>query len=292
MAEPPIAEYDEQRRQRFTMSLLNDLMTNTVDEDYAYVSQRRAAQEAGQQETQEEEAPRRGRYAGLVAATIVFGLLLAVAAVQTDRSRPALEEERAQLIERIKAQTEEVEQVRAQTVELSDDVAELENELESLQMRGAAVDRRVERLGVVAGSIPVRGPGIQITVDDGDPSAGEGSEVRPGDLRMLVNGLWQAGAEAISINGERITSRTAIGWANRAITINFNSMRGPYVVKAIADPNTVEARFFETSAAQTLRTLQSQVGMRYETDTVDDLRIPAKGIGRLRYAGDAPEVPE
>lgn len=283
MTEPPINEYDEQRRQPSTMSLLNELMTNTVDEDYAYVSEHRETQES----LPRRRGPR-GRNAGLVAATVVFGLLIAVAAVQTDRSRPALEEERAQLVERIKAQSEEVEQVRAQTAEISEDVNRLENEVTELQDRGAALDRRVQRLGITAGSVPVRGPGIQVTVDDGDPSTGEGSEVRPGDLRMTVNGLWESGAEAVSINGERITSRTAIGWANQAITINFDSMRGPYVIRAIGNPNTMEARFFETSAGQTLRTLQSQVGMRFETDTVDDMQIPAQGLGQLRFAEDAP----
>lgn len=284
MSDSPIAEYDEPRRRPdSTMSLLNDLMTNTVDQDYADVADRRTVQPA---------PSRKAGYVGLVAATLVFGLLLAVAAVQTDRTRPAVAEERAELIERIQAQGEEVDDVRAQSAELSGEVDALQSEVDDLETRSTEVQNRAERLGVQAGSVAVQGPGIQVVVDDGDDSAGEGAQVRPADLRLLVNGLWEAGAEAISINGERITSRSAIGWANQAITINFNSMRGPYTVRAIGDPNTIEARLFETSAGQTFRTLQAEVGMQFEADTVDSVQIPAKGVGRLRYSGDGPEVPE
>jgi len=282
MQASPIADYGvQQRRPDASMSLLNDLMTNTLDEDYAEVAQRRG---------QPDRQPRRAGYVGLATAMVLFGLLMAVAAVQTDRTRPALEEERVELIERIRASGAEIDELRAVTSDLSSDVTQLEDEMDALQGREQEVTQRVQRLGVAAGTVPVTGPGIEVIVDDAEDSAGSQGQVLDSDLRSLVNGLWLAGAEAISINGERITSRTAIGSANKAITINFRSLRGPYVVRAVGDPSTMEALFFETPAGQSLSNLESTLGLRFETDTVQSMRIPAREVGRLRFAGDAPEV--
>ncbi|HET7327170.1 MAG TPA: DUF881 domain-containing protein [Nocardioidaceae bacterium] len=285
MQGPPIAEYDHppgaDSGRADSMSLLNHLMRNTLDEDYAYVAEQRGAAS---------EPPRRKGYVGLVVATVVFGLMLAVAAIQTDRSRPALEEERAGLIERIHEQSDDFDQLRAQSAELTLDVRALQADVDELTERGARVSGRAEQLGVVTGTFPAVGPGMVVTVDDAAESAGHQGQVLDSDLRTLVNGLWVAGAEAISINGQRITSRTAIGSANRAITVNFRSLQPPYVVRAIGDPNTLEARFFETAAGQTWLDLEANFGLQFDTETVDSLTVPARNAGQLRYADDTPQV--
>ena len=76
---------------------------------------------------------------------------------------------------------------------------------------------QAERLGVVAGELPVRGPGLRFTIDDApgrqdavgaDPRAGDaaaGGVVLDSDLQIVVNGLWAAGAEAVAVNGQRLT---------------------------------------------------------------------------------------
>ena len=283
---PPIAEYDSppgRRRRRgpadASMSLLNDLMTHTVDEDYSFVAHRRPP------------VSRRSHLAtALVAA--VFGLILAVAAVQTDLSRPALEEERAGLIERIHAQGDNFDELERRSGVLAADVRGLQADVDRLTTQGEQVGQRAERLGVVTGSVPVGGPGLVVTVDDAGPAAGHQGQVLDGDLRTLVNGLWVAGAEAVSVNGQRVTSRTAIGSANRAITVNFRSLRAPYVVCAIGDPDTIEARFFETAAGQAWLDLEANFGLGFETETDPSLTIPARGVGQLRYAAGGPEVPQ
>ncbi len=67
------------------------------------------------------------------------------------------------------------------------------------------------------------------------------------DLQILANGLWQAGAEAVAINGHRLSSLTAIRSAGDAITVDFRSLTRPYRVEAIGDPRTLPARFVETA---------------------------------------------
>ena len=63
------------------------------------------------------------------------------------------------------------------------------------------------------------------------------------DLQILVNGLWESGAEAISINGHRLSNLTAIRGAGDAITVDYRSLTRPYQIEAIGDPRTLPASF-------------------------------------------------
>ena len=79
----------------------------------------------------------------------------------------------------------------------------------------------------------VTGPGITVTLDDSadavsgsDPARGssgfEEGRVSAADLQIVSNGLWAAGAEAISINGQRLTTRSAIRFAGQAILVDLS----------------------------------------------------------------------
>ncbi len=103
------------------------------------------------------------------------------------------------------------------------------------------------------------------------------------DLQQLVNGLWEAGAEAISLNGQRLTNLSTIRLAGEAITVNAHSLRRPYVVLAIGNKDTLPARFAETSSGQAWLDLQREVGLRLNITPVSSLRLPAAEVS-LRYA--------
>jgi len=103
------------------------------------------------------------------------------------------------------------------------------------------------------------------------------------DLQKLVNGLWEAGAEAISINGQRLTNLSTIRLAGGAITVNAHSLRRPYVVSAIGNKDTLPARFAETSSGQAWLDLQREVGLQLKITPVSSLRLPA-AEATLRYA--------
>ena len=60
--------------------------------------------------------------------------------------------------------------------------------------------------------------------------AGDG-RVLDRDLQELVNGLWAAGAEAVSVDGQRLTARTAIRSAGEAVLVDFRPLSPPYVVR-------------------------------------------------------------
>ncbi|MEV4007780.1 DUF881 domain-containing protein, partial [Actinomadura sp. NPDC049753] len=104
------------------------------------------------------------------------------------------------------------------------------------------------------------------------------------DLQVLVNGLWAAGARAIGVNGRRLTPTTAIRAAGEAIMVDYRPLAGPYEVTAVGDPGRLRAAFAGSPADRRLAALRDRFGVRYGTRRSDELRLPAAGAVRLRYA--------
>jgi uncharacterized protein YlxW (UPF0749 family) len=152
----------------------------------------------------------------------------------------------------------------------------------------SALETRIEALDPVVGNVPVTGPGVLIVVDD-SPSATADTRDRvlDIDLQVLANGLWEADAEAISINGHRLTNLTAIRSAGDAITVDYRSLTRPYRVEAVGDPRTLQARFVESSAGAWWNDLAQNRRMRYEISDVKQLDLAADPGMVLRHAGRA-----
>ena len=99
-----------------------------------------------------------------------------------------------------------------------------------------------------------------------------------------MNGLWAAGAEAVAVNGQRLTGLSAIRSAGDAILVDYRPLTRPYVVVAIGDPRSVQSRFVSGPAGQALRTLEQAYGITFSVQAVDRQSIPAASSGELRYA--------
>jgi uncharacterized protein YlxW (UPF0749 family) len=259
------------------MGLLPYLSAHALDDDYAVVAARRLhPQEAG---------PSRARI-GLAGALVVavFAVLAVTAAVQTSQDSVARERERQELIAQVKARKHAIDADRRTIVELQGENNRLRVALlrSTDQSRGVLAQR--DLLALRSGTSPVHGPGVAVVVDDAANSQSDRSKVLDTDLQTLVNGLWRAGAEAISINGERLTSVTAIRHAGSAITVNFTSLDRPYRILAIGDRNSLPARFADSSSGQAWLDLQRQVGLRFTMTTERSLRLPAAELPDLRYA--------
>ena len=265
-----------------TTPLLTLITTRSMDEDYAHVAARRGSTPAPP------ASPRRVAWATL-AVVGAFGLLSAVAAVQTSKDAEVEELSRAALIGQIESR-------RAELGDLQRRVAELSRASQAASTRSASLARQqadmraiLERLEVRTGFTAVRGEGIRITLDN-PPGVDVNSEIRDEDLATLVDGLWQAGAEAIAVNDERIHVLGGIRNTNRAIHVNGNPVQAPYVVTAIGDKATLQARLQETSQGREFLALANALGFLYEVDNVDDVRLPAAPLRPLRAVevGTAP----
>ena len=106
--------------------------------------------------------------------------------------------------------------------------------------------------------------------------------VRDEDLAKLVDGLWEAGAEAISINDQRLTALTAIRNVGLAIHVNGRGLRPPYTIKAIGNRDTLGSDLLNTTHGSEFFSLADQLGFRYSVQSSQDLVLPAGPLRRLR----------
>ncbi|MEP6815153.1 MAG: DUF881 domain-containing protein, partial [Marmoricola sp.] len=161
----------------------------------------------------------------------------------------------------------------------------------SSSQSGSSLFTTVQRLSTLAGAGQVSGPGVRVVVDDAVNAASDRNRVLDSDLQKLVNALWESGAEAISVNGQRVTNLTSIRQAGQAVNVNFRPLKAPYTVLAIGNPKTIPSRFAETTHGATWFDLQRQVGLRFDMTTSDSLTLPASDRLDLRFAtrvkGDA-----
>lgn len=253
---------------RDSMNLLQEIVEHPIDDDYYVASERPRSQRP---------VDRGARRMLSTAAVAVFALLIVIAAVQTYEQRPETESEREALV----AQIHERE---ATIASLQDRIDTVSAEVEALEA-GASdpdYDERVVNESIAVGKVAVTGPGAEILVDNAeDFETQPQGEIRDTDLQLLVNGLWNAGAEAIAVNGQRITSMTSIRTAGEAITVNYRSLTAPYTVQAIGDMDTLAARFLETPAGSEWSSLANNYGVQLEVRSVPELSLPAAPPRRL-----------
>jgi uncharacterized protein YlxW (UPF0749 family) len=216
------------------MDLLLQIIRQPVDPDYAAVAARGTA-------------PARRPWL-LAVVAVLIGVLFAVAALQTTRTAPALQSERRELIQRVQDASAEQDQLRSRATALSSDITTLRTAALGGDASSQELQRRISRLEPVVGDVAVRGPGVLVLVDDAPAAAEQQDRVLDLDLQILANGLWGAGAEAVAINGHRLSTLTAIRSAGDAITVDYRSLTPPYRVEAIGDPRTLPASFAESPA--------------------------------------------
>lgn len=254
------------RRPDQSMSLLSELAATSLDPGYE------AAHRGGR-------PPR--RLSLLVVTLLLAGTLIGMAAVQNLRAQPQAAQERALLIRQVRGQQDDQAELRRQLTQVEAEVKDLEARAVGKDSTTAA---QLSTLGVLSGASAVTGPGLVIVVDDSTTQTSD-HQVIDQDLRQMVNGLWAAGAEAIAINGHRLSSRTAIRGAGSAITVDYTSLTRPYTVEAIGNPDTLPARWATTTGSTWWDWLHQNYGMRYEIAVRQTLNLPADpGLG-LQKAG-------
>lgn len=274
--------------QRVTLPLLALITQQSLDEDYLHAAERRVrAAAAGQERPSSRSRPH--RTAAVMVA--VFGILVTTAAVQTSQNEDVDAASRATLVRRIDDERERVSRLQEQVVSLRERNAQLDRQLTQSRTTLQGSMTRLRRLQVRTGFLAVQGPGVVLTLDDGPPEI-EGSVVLDRDLRLVVNGLWRLGAEAIAINGQRLTALSAIRSSGLTIRVNRVNLSPPYVVEAIGNVRTLQAAFLDSDEGDYVLNLVDRVGITFDMNDEDSLELPAARLRDLRHAelleGDGP----
>lgn len=259
---------------RVTMPLLTLITQQSMDEDYLHAAERRVARGTAE--------PPRGRPRRTAAVVVaVFGVLVTTAAVQTSRNADLEDAGRESLITQILAQRDAGAELQDRVAQLRDRTTALDTQITELDSTLQAAQADLEGLQVSTGYTAVRGPGLRITVDDPERSE---ERVRKEDLFLLINGLWAAGAEAISLNGHRLSVLTSINNSDVAINVESSALLPPYTLLAIGDDRTLGADLLDTATFGEFARLRDQYGFRFDVDNVDVIDLPAARDERLRNA--------
>lgn len=267
-------ETQERLPARVTMPLLTLITQQSLDEDYLHAAERRVARGTAQ--------PPRSRPRRTAAVVVaVFGILVTTAAVQTSRNADLEDAGRESLITQILAQRDAGAELQDRIARLRDRNAGLESRLTEIDTASQSLEGDLEQLTVTTGYGAVRGPGVRITVDD--PARGE-ERVRKEDLFLVINGLWAAGAEAISLNGHRLSVLTSINNSDVAINVESSALLPPYNLLAIGNERTLYADLLDTATFATFAVLRDQYGFGFDVDNVDVIDLPAARDEPLRNA--------
>ncbi|GAA1377071.1 DUF881 domain-containing protein [Streptomyces beijiangensis] len=258
------------------MSLLTSVMDHSLDDGYAEATARRAAEgRTGMPRTL-------GAKLGLAAGLVLAALVVTVGAAQARITAPVVAKERQELIDRVESETAAADKTQKKVDALRDEVGERQRK--ALEQHGGD---QGELVALLSGATAVTGPGVKLVVDDakdtdqggGGPRESSGfsdtGRVRDRDMQRVVNGLWQSGAEAISVNGQRLTALSAIRAAGDAILVDNRPLVPPYTVLAVGDGKRLSSAFQDSADGQYLHVLQESYSIRTSISDQDEVRLPA-----------------
>jgi uncharacterized protein YlxW (UPF0749 family) len=177
----------------------------------------------------------------------ILGFLVVTAVVTGQAERQKAAPRKAELVSLIGDRQHLVDDLDAAVETLRRDVAAAQGRANRANSIDAAEAAANDQLAQLAGTVPLRGPGLVVSLSPSDrepPSPEEAGayEIHDSDLQLVVNELWAAGADAVAVNDSRLVATTPIRAAGGTIVVNFRPLSPPYRVTAIgADRSTFDA---------------------------------------------------
>ncbi len=219
---------------------------------------------------------RRGRPA-LVVAFVLLGFLTVLAARSQPADPDARLPRRFRLVGLIHRQQAQAASLRADADRLRQQLAAIRRDASTTHAGSAELESRLVDVERVHGLAPVAGAGLKVTLDD---SSRENSPtgnlndlvIHSQDVQAVVNGLWRAGAEAISINGQRLVGTSAVLCVGNTLLLNGTVHSPPYVISAVGarqDP------FQSDDLVRRLHDDADAFGLRFSVSKEADIRVPA-----------------
>ncbi len=185
-------------------------------------------------------------------------------------------------------------EVTKQRDALYEEVQELRDKLQNIRQVDQAMaylQDEIMKANMAAGLVPVSGPGIILTLNDSNRTLQSGENPNYGivhdyDILTLVNELRASGAEAIAVNGERLTAVSEIRCAGTLILVNWVRIAPPYEIKAIGDPEMLASGLnLRGGHLETIKIL----GVQTNLQKVDKLELPAFS-GAMKFTHAQPVI--
>lgn len=280
------------------VSLLNELLTNTLDQGYAEAATRRAsAAEEGTAAVATASAKVRAR-ALVSVGLLLAGLLGGIGYGQARRSAPESARVKLALIHDIEQRTASSNALEHTLEQLGAQVARERDAALTASTQGTTMRTELRQLESQDGLLAVRGPGLTVTVGDAppteqtDPVTGQKVTIPPDengritdrDLQIIVNALWAVGAEAVAVDGRQLTATSTIREAGGAILVDFFAVTTPYTIEAIGDPDRLLPRFVDSRVGQQYQTYVGAYQIEFDARPSEELTLKAASGSDLEHA--------
>ena len=223
-----------------------------------------------------------------VVVVALAGFMMASAAVAA-RGQDLRPNRNTDLIQLVRAQA-------ARNVDLSKQAGDLRSEVDKLstQQGGAVIDTSAG--AAAAGLTAVKGPAVSVTLTDAPANVkpiGVAEElliVHQQDIQAVVNAMWQGGAEAMTIQGQRVTSRTGIKCVGNSVLLHGIPYAPPYVMVAIGNQKAIEQALDSSTYLQAYRQYTDRYGLGYSEKRISEATLDAyTGAIELGYAKPQPQ---
>ncbi len=171
-------------------------------------------------------------------ASLVLGIAISLQFRATSDAKVPSSAQRGDLIAEMRA-------VKDERDRLQSELAELRAQSANSTGGGESLRKELEAARLQAGLTSLKGPGVVIRLSDSPRSPGPDAVaydyiVHDIDLSVLVNELWASGAEAVTVNDQRIVGRSSIRCVGPTVLVNANRVASPFIVKAIGDVDHLE----------------------------------------------------
>ncbi|MGN5378048.1 DUF881 domain-containing protein [Streptomyces lasalocidi] len=295
--QPPVRSSPARpQRPDASMSLITNVMDHSLDDGYAEAAARKkSAGEGGLPKTLRAKL-------GLAGGLVLAALVVTLGAAQAHGAAPVVAKEHQELIDRIDGETASADKLEHTVDKLRDDVSARQR----AALKSSGGSDQADLVGLLSGATAVHGPGVKLVVNDAKEasSGGDGTNpretsgfsdsgrVRDRDMQRVVNGLWASGAEAVSINGQRLTALSAIRAAGDAILVDNRPLVPPYTVLAVGDGERLSTGFQNGADGLYLHALEENFGIRATISTESDVRLPAAPSVIVRTAQPSTEKTE
>ncbi|MCL3862414.1 DUF881 domain-containing protein [Actinotalea sp. K2] len=268
-----------------SMSLLNEVMYRPLDPEYAEAARSPAPPATG--------ARRAAQVVLTLALATVLGLVTVSAVSSLRTPQPSAVQARALLEKEIDERSSAADRLQADIQGMSEEIAQLQTS--ALAEEDPGLFLLLQQAELHSGAVSVAGPGLVIELDDGeededDPRGSLDHQVQDVDLQIVTNGLWAAGAEAIAVNGRRLTALSAIRSAGQAILVGPSPLIAPYRIEAIGEVRTMQTSFARSSAAAHLGFISGTYGIETSITATTSLELSGAGSTTLRHARALPDV--
>ncbi|MFD2840778.1 DUF881 domain-containing protein [Populibacterium corticicola] len=242
----------------------------------------------------EKAVHRRSRLKSNVSVAIVLMLAAAMFSISAKLNSGNQHRHPEDLVSLLRVETERNQALEERTLELQEQADRLTEEEGTSRPTSAPQVSLSSQIG--SGALAVSGPGMRVTLSDAPPGqiieppiTVDDLVVHQQDLQAVISALWAGGAEAMTLQGQRVTPLTAFKCVGNVLLLHGRVFSPPYVVEVIGDPETLNAALDESESIAIYKQYVAAVGLGWQAEKVNEISLPAaSNISSLHYAG----VPE